>query len=110
MESLGYVLMYFLHGSLPWEGLRASSSEQKNQLILDMKTTSDMKQLCKDSPGEFDRFFNYLRGLQPHERPNYRHLRTLLSGLFARNHYEHDNVFDWTERLFSMKESPGWAM
>ncbi|CAF3875882.1 unnamed protein product [Rotaria magnacalcarata] len=40
MESLGYVLMYFNRGSLPWQGLEAATEKQKYEKISEKKTVN----------------------------------------------------------------------
>jgi serine/threonine protein kinase len=41
LESLGYVLMYFIRGSLPWQGLKANTKKQKYERIMDRKVGGD---------------------------------------------------------------------
>ena len=53
LESLGYVLLYFLRGSLPWQGLKANTKKQKYERILEKKTSTSTDILCKGFPGIF---------------------------------------------------------
>lgn len=51
IESLGYVLMYFLRGSLPWQGLKAATKKQKYEKISDkkMSTPIEVRAPCTSS-------------------------------------------------------------
>lgn len=53
LESLGHVFMYFLRGSLPWQGLKAATNKQKYEKIGDKKQTTPIKELCEGFPGQF---------------------------------------------------------
>lgn len=53
LEALGYMLIYFLKGQLPWQGIRANRKEEKYQRILEKKTSLTVEQLCKSMPNEF---------------------------------------------------------
>ena len=51
LEALGHVFMYFLRGSLPWQGLKAATNKQKYEKIGEKKQTTPIKELCDGYPG-----------------------------------------------------------
>ncbi|CAJ2628145.1 unnamed protein product [Trifolium pratense] len=96
LESLGYVLMYFLRGSLPWQGLKAGNKKQKYDKISEKKMLTPIEVLCKSHPLEFTSFFHYCRSLRFEDKPDYSYLKRLFRDLFIREGYQFDYVFDWT--------------
>jgi len=96
LESLGYVLMYFNRGSLPWQGLKAQTKKQKYEKISDKKMSTPIEILCKGFPSEFATFMNYARSLRFDDKPDYAYLRKLLRDLFIREGFKYDAIFDWT--------------
>ncbi|XP_042516296.1 casein kinase 1-like protein 10 isoform X2 [Macadamia integrifolia] len=96
LESLGYVLMYFLRGSLPWQGLKAGTKKQKYDKISEKKMLTPMEVLCKSYPSEFISYFHYCRSLRFDDKPDYSYLKRLFRDLFIREGYQFDYVFDWT--------------
>ncbi|KAF8392439.1 hypothetical protein HHK36_022781 [Tetracentron sinense] len=98
LESLGYVLMYFLRGSLPWQGLKAGTKKQKYDKISEKKMLTPIEVLCKSYPSEFISYFHHCRSLQFDDKPDYSYLKRLFQDLFIREGYQFDYVFDWTMR------------
>ncbi|TYG59710.1 hypothetical protein ES288_D07G008400v1 [Gossypium darwinii] len=96
LESLGYVLLYFLRGSLPWQGLKAGTKKQKYDQICEKKVSTPIEVLCKSHPVEFASYFHYCHSLTFDQRPDYGFLKRLFRDLFAREGYEFDYIFYWT--------------
>ncbi|CAA2969961.1 casein kinase 1-like protein 2 [Olea europaea var. sylvestris] len=96
MESLGYVLMYFLRGSLPWQGLKAGTKKQKYEKISEKKVSTSIEALCRGYPTEFASYFHYCRSLRFEDKPDYAYLKRLFRDLFIREGFQFDYVFDWT--------------
>lgn len=42
IETLGYVLMYFLRGILPWQNMKANNAKAKYEMIMSKKVTTSL--------------------------------------------------------------------
>lgn len=97
LESVGYLLIYFLHGRLPWQGITADTPVQKYEKIGEQKFSLSLDTLCAGIPTEFYLYMKYCRSLYFTEQPDYMYLRQLFKVIF-RNHYLiHDYLYDWVD-------------
>ena len=96
LESVGYVLMYFLRGNLPWQGLKVRSKEDRYKRILEKKRETTTEDLCKDFPREFFEYVDYTRNLEYEENPDYDFLRKKFTDVLKELNEEMDYIYDWT--------------
>ncbi|KAK4391813.1 Casein kinase-like protein 2 [Sesamum angolense] len=101
LESLGFVLMYFLRGSLPWQGLKAGTKKQKYEKISEKKVSTSIEALCRGYPTEFASYFHYCRSLRFEDKPDYAYLKRIFRDLFIREGLvvlvsNSTMFFDWT--------------
>jgi len=95
LEAVGYVLMYFLKGKLPWQGLQARHKKEKYERIMETKIATPIETLCKGYPEEFAVYLNYCRSLRFEDRPDYNYLKRLFKDLFWKTYTDWDFLFDW---------------
>ncbi|KAI8994633.1 kinase-like domain-containing protein [Pilobolus umbonatus] len=104
LESLGHVFMYFLRGSLPWQGLKAATNKQKYERIGEKKQTTSVKDLCEGFPEEFGLYLQYARKLSFEETPNYEYLKDLFNAVLNTLGETDDGVYDW----MLLNDGKGW--
>ena len=95
LEAIGYVLMYFLRGSLPWQGLHVNKGEDRYKKILVKKKGTSAEELCKTFPSEFAEYINYTRNLEFEADPDYKFLRGLLTTVLEKQKCSFDFYYDW---------------
>eukprot|EP00792_Barthelona_sp_PAP020_P005612 TRINITY_DN2728_c0_g1_i1.p1 TRINITY_DN2728_c0_g1~~TRINITY_DN2728_c0_g1_i1.p1 ORF type:complete len:428 (+),score=102.95 TRINITY_DN2728_c0_g1_i1:50-1333(+) len=95
LMSVGYVIVYFLRGQLPWQNLKATTKKQKYQKISERKMATPTEFLCRGLPVEFVIFMNYTYVLSFEEDPDYEYLENLFVNLAERENIKLDGVFDW---------------
>jgi casein kinase I homolog HRR25 len=97
LESLAYMLIYFMRGKLPWSHINGDTDDETWTLIraakLDVQSV-----LTVGLPAEFDALYRYARGLDFDDTPDYDGLRALFRDLAKRKRIELDGRFDWTSR------------
>ncbi len=96
LEAVGYVLIYFLKGRLPWQGFTAKNKEERYKKILKKKMEVTPKVLCKELPKEFEHYISYTRNMEYYEEPDYEMLKGLFNSILIKEHSKFDYIYDWT--------------
>jgi serine/threonine protein kinase len=79
IESLAYILIYLMRGSLPWQGTTKAEKRQAN--VREKKLSMNPEVLCDGLPIAFKKCLQYSRSLEFSERPDYQYLRGLFTDL-----------------------------
>ncbi len=104
IEGIGYILVYFYLGRLPWQGKQDKAKPQVSK-IMEKKLITPPEILCKKMPMEFSYYFHYCRNLKFEDRPDYNMLKNLfLELLTSRINLKEEIVFDWFDEDNSYKE------
>jgi len=97
MESIGYLLIYLLKGSLPWQGLKIKQKSEKYSKIKELKMSLEPEKLCEDLPDEFKEYIESVKNLEFEEEPDYGRFINMFIELFKKKEYVKDYMYDWVE-------------
>ena len=96
IEALGYMLLYFLKGGLPWQGMVLRDPNRKYDKIKQLKYDIKLDDLCAGQPIELNKFIQYARDMKFEDKPDYNYLRNLLRKAAANNGLVFNpSKFDW---------------
>ena len=95
LESIGYILIYFLKGKLPWQGLKEKDLKKRGIATYHIKRNTSLEDLCKDIPEEFFKYMKYCRLLEFKSEPDYDYLKKLFFSIFVKKNLKYDYIFDW---------------
>ena len=98
IESIAFVMIYFLKGSLPWQGVSGKDKDEKYKKIKEKKIDTRITELSKGLPPQFLKFFELVRNIGFEDAPDYIALRTLLAEIFTEHEYQNDFEYDWIVR------------
>ena len=104
LESIGYIIMYFLRGSLTWQGLKVNKKEDRYRKICEIKKDYTSEKLCKGFPKELEIFMDYIKQLDFTEVPDYDYLKNLLKKIMEKNKLEIDFYYDWCKEKPNIKD------
>ena len=96
LEAIGFCLLYFYLGKLPWQSLSANNRIERYARIAEIKLRMPIEQICGVSaPLEFSNYMYYVRALRFEDRPDYNSIRFIFKKLMKKEGLEYDHVFDW---------------
>jgi serine/threonine protein kinase len=106
LEGIGYVLVYFYLGRLPWQN-KTDKGKPLTQKITEKKLTTPPELLCKKMPREFSYYFHYCKNLKFEDRPDYNSLKSMFAELLnsrMKIHNLKELVYDWFDEENTYRE------
>ncbi|CAG9316196.1 unnamed protein product [Blepharisma stoltei] len=108
LESIGYLLSYFMIGKLPWQELDGKSKKEKYLKIMERKLTTSVGNLFAGYPEEFIRFMIYCKSLNFEEDPDYTYIKGLILTVASRERISLNGNIEWIDHHeLSVSESEG---
>ena len=101
LEAVGYVLMYFLRGKLPWQGIPVQNKEVRYKKIMEKKMSTSPEELCQGFPSQFSEYIRYTRNLKYEEDPNYDYLKNLFVSTLNSIGFGIDCYYDWDKETIN---------
>ena len=102
LEAVGYVLVYFLLGRLPWQGMLNRNKDERYMKIMEIKRDTDPNVLCKGLPSEFEKYISYTRSLEYEQDPDYNMLKQLFLKVLSDEGFCFDHYYDWDSDVGTM--------
>ncbi|KAH9579909.1 Protein kinase domain [Trypanosoma melophagium] len=99
MESVMYLLFYFLRGGLPWQGMRTQPNDMHYEAISDVKMATSPDKLGMGFPTQFAQLLQYSRALDFYEVPQYSYYVRLLHEALASIGESFDYQYPWSAKL-----------
>ena len=95
LEAVGYVLLYFLRGRLPCQGIPLKNKEERYQKIKQKKIEVTAEELCQRFPIQFVQYINYTRNLEYEQDSDYHFLKNLFTSVLSEMGHKVDCYYDW---------------
>jgi serine/threonine protein kinase len=98
LETIGYILVYFYKGKLPWQGIKYNTKKERYHNVGEIKKGLDIDDLCSGMPKEFSIFLKYIKNLEFEERPHYTALIKMFKALYNSRKYK-DDLMEWEKEI-----------
>jgi len=104
LESIGYMIIYFMKGRLPWDKISGKNIKEINRKIILIKKSIHIKDLCKDLPAQIFEYMKYVRQLKFSQTPDYNYLINLFKDILKKLNYQNQE-FSWIHFSQSLNDS-----
>eukprot|EP01029_Cantina_marsupialis_P019958 TRINITY_DN464_c0_g1_i3.p1 TRINITY_DN464_c0_g1~~TRINITY_DN464_c0_g1_i3.p1 ORF type:complete len:788 (-),score=192.50 TRINITY_DN464_c0_g1_i3:2137-4500(-) len=105
IEAVGFVILYFLLGRLPWQSQPGSTKDKKFDNIAKVKMTTSIKDLCSGQYPQFGEFLQKLRRLGFEDEPDYDGYKLLFKDLaFTQGFRLREQSFYWIDMMNNARE------
>ena len=96
IESIGYMMVYFLKRRLPWQSITGNKKMERYLKIYKMKKNTTPEKLCEGLFPEMAEFISYAKSLEFEQEPDYTFLKNIFNRMLKRVHNTNEQlIFSW---------------